>query len=257
MEAEFTVQVVVNDDIGTLQWSGATNQETLDRAVSLASDDTLIARGLRRLEVSIPATDRMAMTSLHRAGYRREGIRRQALKDGQGGYVDAVLYARLATDQVYGLGGFSGVMDTVLPMHRIMAHVLFRSESGDVLLVQTTYKDDWELPGGIIEPLESPRQGAIREVEEELGITVELGRPVLVDWLPPFEGWSDALEFLYDGGVLPADSEFELPADELVAWHWVPTSKLADVVSAQSHRRLTLLLAGGGPHFTRDGHAER
>jgi 8-oxo-dGTP diphosphatase len=36
--------------------------------------------------------------------------------------------------------------------------------------------DDWCLPGGFIEALESPEESAIREVEEETGLTVEIDR---------------------------------------------------------------------------------
>lgn len=253
---DFTVKVILesaDSDVGVLQWSGSTNQDTLDRAVSLAADDSLIGRGMRRLEVSIPVQDLMARRALQRAGFRREGCRRQVIANDQGEFLDALLYSRLASDQVYGLGGFSSVMDTVLPKHRVMGHVLFRNELDEILLVEPTYKDDWELPGGVTEPLETPREGAEREVLEELGIEVRLGDPVLVDWLPPCEGWSDALEFLYDGGTLSSTDKFVLPAGELTAYHWVPEDELAKVVTPQSHRRLTLLLHGDGPFFTKDG----
>lgn len=258
MPDEFSVRVVVNGDVGVLEWSGVVDQATLDKAISLAADDTLISRGLRRLEVTIPASDVLARRALHRAGFRREGHRRGVLPDGAGGWSDAFEYARLAVDQVYGLGGFSGVMDTVLPKHRVIGHVVFRNADREVLLVETTYKDDWELPGGVVEAGESPRVGAEREVTEELGIQVSLGDPVLVDWLPPYEGWGDAIEFIWDGGLLPADVDFVLPPGELTAHHWVAPDQLATHVTAQSARRLALILgAGGGPYFTTDGRPGR
>ena len=48
-----------------------------------------------------------------------------------------------------------------------------------IVLVRRKYPpfvDDWCLPGGFIEGYESPEASAIREVEEEKGLKVEIGR---------------------------------------------------------------------------------
>ena len=58
----------------------------------------------------------------------------------------------------------------MLPKKRLIAHVLIRDPAGRVLLCETQFKQDWELPGGIVEPGEPPRVGANREVTEELGL---------------------------------------------------------------------------------------
>jgi 8-oxo-dGTP diphosphatase len=49
------------------------------------------------------------------------------------------------------------------------AGVLFTNAAGDPLLVEPTYKDTWEIPGGLVEAGEDPRTCAMREVREELG----------------------------------------------------------------------------------------
>ena len=138
MDDAFEIKLTVNDGIGILEWAGQTDQATLDRGVSLAADDALIGRGVDRLEVQIPADDQMAMRALHRARFRREGRRRKAVRGPDGSWRDVLVYARLAIDQVYGPDGFSGVMNTVLPTHRIIGHVLFRDEAGRILLVDSS-----------------------------------------------------------------------------------------------------------------------
>lgn len=41
------------------------------------------------------------------------------------------------------------------------------------LLVLNRYRDRWELPGGMIDPGETPRRAAVRELREESGYHVE------------------------------------------------------------------------------------
>ena len=50
----------------------------------------------------------------------------------------------------------------------VFAIVIARAESG-VVLVLNGERKVWELPGGFIDPGESPRQAAIRELAEEAG----------------------------------------------------------------------------------------
>ena len=45
------------------------------------------------------------------------------------------------------------------------------------------FKDWWELPGGKIEPGESPQQALVREIREELDATIEVGKLLqTVEW---------------------------------------------------------------------------
>ncbi len=53
--------------------------------------------------------------------------------------------------------------------------VLPRDDAGRLLLVRLIDTGSWAAIGGAIEPGEHPRHGAVREAEEEAGITVELG----------------------------------------------------------------------------------
>src|SRR4051812_23503587 len=55
---------------------------------------------------------------------------------------------------------------------RVAADVLITDRVGRVLLVDPTYKEGWDIPGGMVEANEPPRVAAERELREELGLTL-------------------------------------------------------------------------------------
>jgi 8-oxo-dGTP diphosphatase len=84
---------------------------------------------------------------------------------------------------------------------RAASGVLYFDQAGRVMLVCPTYKPMWEIPGGYVEPGESPAAALRREIAEELGTAFPVGALLVVDWAPhPAEG--DKLLFVFDGGVL-------------------------------------------------------
>ncbi|GGK55880.1 hypothetical protein GCM10010094_15370 [Streptomyces flaveus] len=55
---------------------------------------------------------------------------------------------------------------------RVAVDVLLRDPAGRVLLVNPTYKPDWDMPGGMAEGSEPPERTVERELMEELGLRV-------------------------------------------------------------------------------------
>lgn len=60
-----------------------------------------------------------------------------------------------------------------IPGKKCGAGVLFLDKEGKVLLVKPSYKEGWTLPGGVVEKNESPQWGAVREVSEEIGLSID------------------------------------------------------------------------------------
>ncbi|MCA1782852.1 MAG: NUDIX domain-containing protein [Dermatophilaceae bacterium] len=142
-----------------------------------------------------------------------------------------------------------------LPTKRLIAQGVLRSSDGRVLLCELTYKRDWDLPGGVVDPGESPAVCVVREVEEELGLDVVVHSLLAVNWLPPYRGWDDALLCLFDLGVVESAilDDATLLRREIKAAHWVGLDDLADHVAPYTAAMLTEVLPGvteGGPVST-------
>lgn len=60
---------------------------------------------------------------------------------------------------------------------RVGAFALIFNDQNEVLLCHRGDLDLWNLPSGGMEPGESPWEAVVREVEEEVGLTVEVERP--------------------------------------------------------------------------------
>ncbi|MFE1405204.1 NUDIX domain-containing protein [Streptomyces sp. NPDC058770] len=123
---------------------------------------------------------------------------------------------------------------------RMAAGALFFDDADRVLLVEPSYKDYRDIPGGYVEQGESPLQACVREVHEELGIKPAIGRLLVVDWAPnPGEG--DKVLYLFDGGRLTAEEcrYIELQADEIRGYAFHDAGELAELTIPRLLRRIT------------------
>ncbi|MGI5358277.1 NUDIX domain-containing protein [Streptomyces sp. CA-252508] len=132
-----------------------------------------------------------------------------------------------------------------LPRVLAGAAVLLRDGEGRVLLVEPNYRDGWTLPGGTVESDtgETPRQAARRETLEEIGLDVELGRLLAVDWVhgaarPPI------VAYVYDGGVLDGERfrAIRLQEEELISWKLVEPEDLPTYLFGSLGFRVTAAL---------------
>jgi len=125
------------------------------------------------------------------------------------------------------------------------------------MLVKPSYKQGWEIPGGYVEPGESPRAACIREVQEELGLSPVIGAHLVVDWAPvPDDG--DKLLFLFDGGFLPQEERDRITFHdgELTAWHFVTSTDLDEYVPRRLSRRIRTAISAknrGVPAYAEHG----
>jgi 8-oxo-dGTP diphosphatase len=124
------------------------------------------------------------------------------------------------------------------------AGAIFRNSRDGVLLVRPTYKYGWDIPGGYVEPGESPAEACLRELKEEIGLDRELGPLLVVDWAPhPDEG--DKLLFVFDGGLMTeAEASALVPdGEEIAEVRFHEENELDGLMPARLSRRLHLALS--------------
>jgi ADP-ribose pyrophosphatase YjhB (NUDIX family) len=131
-----------------------------------------------------------------------------------------------------------------LPRKWMAAGVVIRDVEGRVLMVEPTYKEAWEIPGGVVEADESPRAACRRELREELGLAIEPGRLLCWEWQHAEADRTESMMFVYDGGLLPHDAVLRLPADELASYRFVAVEQLGEVTVERLARRIRAALHG-------------
>jgi 8-oxo-dGTP pyrophosphatase MutT (NUDIX family) len=104
---------------------------------------------------------------------------------------------------------------------RAGADALVQNERGEVLLVRRADDGRWAMPGGWVDPGETPEQAVVREVAEETGLQVSAPRLVHT------EQRSQSVHYTFrcrlDGGRMQASEESLevafLRPDQVGQWH--------------------------------------
>ncbi len=243
----------LGDRRGELSWATFAAQRgrgiattAVRRIIAYAFDDL----GLERLEARVEPDNRPSLRVASRAGMRVEGKMRSH-ETAEGTRRDYVLLARLARDpDIRERDGFIGILNSSLPRKRVISQGLLRDERGRILLCELTYKREWDLPGGVVEPNESPADGLLREIHEELGITTTIHGLATVNWLPAWRGWDDACVLVFDLGTVDSryTEQMVLQRTEIVNVHWCDDEIVRTRATAVTIELLDALAAGTPPY---------
>lgn len=129
-----------------------------------------------------------------------------------------------------------------LPRKRSAAGLVLRDASGRILLTKPPYRDYWQTVGGIVEDHESPRQAALREAQEEIGLVLSNVRLRVIDFMPDPQR-IDSYQFMFDGGILSQDEIGMLRVDpeEVAEYGFFDRQDAEKLLGANQRRRLSFL----------------
>ena len=124
-----------------------------------------------------------------------------------------------------------------LPKKRMGAGCLLFDNSGKLLILKPTYKDNWLLPGGVIEKNESPKQACIREVKEETSIDCSPIRLLCIDYVSNRQTDLESLQFVFVGGAID-NQTITVPAREISTYQFLELKSAISMLGLNSQRRL-------------------
>jgi 8-oxo-dGTP diphosphatase len=131
------------------------------------------------------------------------------------------------------------------PRKRTLVVAGLVARAGRVLITQRRADQSlplqWEFPGGKVEPGEPPVVALARELAEEIGVTVEVGRiwDVMFHAYPEF----DLVMLVYACNIVAGEPS----AIEVADVQWVPCAELAAWDILPADQPLVVRLASEGP----------
>ncbi|MFE7528207.1 NUDIX domain-containing protein [Kitasatospora sp. NPDC057542] len=121
--------------------------------------------------------------------------------------------------------------------------VLLTDEAGRVLLLKASYRDQWQFPGGGMDPGEGPAECAARELYEETGLVAGPLRLLVVEWRDAIPDQGEhahpAVQFMFDGGTVAAGSVVRAQAEEIADHGYFTPARAAVLLQPGAARRLT------------------
>lgn len=124
-----------------------------------------------------------------------------------------------------------------------VAAAFITDAGGRVLLVKPASRDEWGFVGGWVDRGESPHQGCVREIEEEIGLVLQVGDLLVLDWLAETGYVAEPLTFyLFDGGVIEDPDSIRPRAGEIEQFGFFPAEEALLRIGAFNRARLGLAL---------------
>ncbi|MEM7698402.1 MAG: NUDIX hydrolase [Verrucomicrobiota bacterium] len=119
-----------------------------------------------------------------------------------------------------------------LPSVHLASGALLRDQSNRCLIVNPTYREDWLIPGGCVDEAESPFETCQREVEEEIGLSLEIGSLLSVEYVARHGPKGESVHFIFDGGILSPEQidSIRLQTEEISEFRLLPLEEACELL---------------------------
>jgi 8-oxo-dGTP pyrophosphatase MutT (NUDIX family) len=112
-----------------------------------------------------------------------------------------------------------------------------------LLILKPSYKEGWNLPGGVTDKFESPYQTVIRECKEETNLDIQIKELVLIDYIQEtIDGHNfDHVEF-YFTAIAKSFTDIKIDNEEVIDYKFVDTTQAKEFLSENYYNRLQAVL---------------
>jgi 8-oxo-dGTP diphosphatase len=145
--------------------------------------------------------------------------------------------------------------DDGVPAIPVSAGALIFDRAGRLLILKPTYKSGWTIPGGVMEADgETPWEACQREVAEECGLDVAVGRLACMDFRRPRPGNPGGIRYLFDCGTFSDASLAGIVVQpEEISEHQLAELAAALTLLRKPIRRRVRAATRGRPCYLEDG----
>jgi 8-oxo-dGTP pyrophosphatase MutT (NUDIX family) len=135
------------------------------------------------------------------------------------------------------------VVRTIAPKYTVGAMAIVERDDGAVLLVRHSYRKRWGVPGGLLNRREHPEVALRREVEEEVGVVVDLlGEPAVVVDPDP-----QRVDLVFRGRLRDAHQEARPMSAEILEVRWFLPDDLPELQFETSGALMALARSSRNP----------
>jgi ADP-ribose pyrophosphatase YjhB (NUDIX family) len=146
-----------------------------------------------------------------------------------------------------------------LPQKRMAVAALIFNEQGQILILKTSYKKYWLLPGGVVEKDESLAMALTREIKEEIDLDITNFKLAALDYCAPNirNGVqnTESLQILFDCGQIDPVTEALIIADgdEVLEYKFCDVEETLKLLSKPLRKRVSSYLDGRETAYLENG----
>ena len=131
-------------------------------------------------------------------------------------------------------------------MNHLTSRAILCNNSDQILIVRDQNSDYWGLPGGGIESSETPLEGLMREIKEEVSLNRSPSSFELIGVEYRKEEHSSEVIFVFNGGVLSEKEIINiLPANEIGEAKFMHLTEAYKLLTPGMVRRLSAIFSHG------------